>query len=82
LGLDEVGISSNGGDYKQSELALGKKLGSRLYVKYIIGLFDSLQKVAVTYQINKRLELEATSGANQSIGLIYKLETNTGPFGK
>ena len=82
LGLDEVGINSNGGDYKQSELALGKKLGSRLYVKYIIGLFDSLQKIAVTYQINKRLELEATSGANQSIGLIYKLETDTGPFGK
>lgn len=82
LGLDDVGINSGGGDYKQSELALGKKLGSRLYVKYIIGLFDSLQKVAVTYQINKRLEVEATSGANQSIGLIYKLETDAGPFGK
>lgn len=82
LGLDEVGINSNGGDYKQSELALGKKLGSKLYVKYIVGLFDSLQKVAVTYQVNKRLEVEATSGASQSIGLIYKLETDTGPFGK
>lgn len=82
LGLDDVGINSNSGDYKQSELALGKKLGSKLYVKYIVGLFDSLQKVAVTYQVNKRLQVEATSGANQSIGLIYKLETNTGPFGK
>lgn len=82
LGLDDVGINSNGGDYKQSELALGKKLGSKLYVKYIVGLFDSLQKVAVTYQVNKRLQVEATSGANQSIGLIYKLETDTGPFGK
>lgn len=82
LGLDDVGINTNGGDYKQSELALGKKLGSKLYVKYIVGLFDSLQRVAVTYQVNKRLQVEATSGANQSIGLIYKLETNTGPFGK
>ena len=82
IGLDEVGINSNGGDYKQSELALGKKLGSKLYVKYIVGLFDSLQRVAVTYQVNKRLQIEATSGASQSIGLIYKLETNTGPFGK
>lgn len=82
LGLDEVGISTNGGDYKQSELALGKKLGSKLYVKYIVGLFDSLQRVAVTYQVNKRLQVEATSGASQSIGLIYKLETDSGPFGR
>lgn len=82
IGLDEVGINSNGGDYKQSELALGKKLGSKLYVKYIVGLFDSLQRVAVTYQVNKRLQIEATSGASQSIGLIYKLETDTGPFGR
>ena len=82
LGLDNVGLSTRGGDYKQSELTLGKRLGPKLYVKYIVGLFDSLQKVAVNYQVNKRLELEATSGVNQSIDLIYKIDTNRGIFGQ
>lgn len=82
LGLD-VGIDTNGGDYKQSELALGKRIGTNLYIKYIVGIFDSLQKVAVTYQINKRLELEAKSGIDQqSLNLNYKIETNKGIFGR
>lgn len=81
LGLDDVGLNTKGGDYKQSELSLGKRLGPKLYVKYIVGLFDSLQKVAVTYQINKKLQLEATSGVQQSVDLIYKIDTNRGPFG-
>lgn len=82
LGLDDVGLNSGGGDYKQSELSLGKRLGPKLYVKYIVGLFDSLQRIAVTYQINKRLQLEATSGTQQGIDLIYKIDTDKGPFGK
>ncbi len=82
LGLDSVGLNTRGGDYKQSELTLGKRLGPKLYIKYIVGLFDSLQKVAVNYQVNKRLELEATSGVNQSIDLIYKIDTNRGIFGQ
>ncbi|PIE00829.1 MAG: hypothetical protein CSA79_02115 [Thiothrix nivea] len=81
LGLDDVGLNATGGDYKQSELSLGKRLGPKLYVKYIVGLFDSLQKIAVTYDINKKLQLEATSGIQQSVDLIYKIDTNRGPFG-
>ena len=83
LGLDNVNIKTNNGDYKQSELALGKRLGPKLYVKYMVGLFDSLQKAAVTYEFNKRLRLEATSGADdQSFDFIYKIDSNKGPFGK
>ncbi|WP_026154752.1 translocation/assembly module TamB domain-containing protein [Thiolinea disciformis] len=83
LGLDDVNIKANNGDYKQSELALGKRLGPKLYVKYMVGLFDSLQKAAVTYEFNKRLRLEAASGAeDQSFDLIYKIDSNKGPFGK
>lgn len=80
LGLDEVGLNSKGNDYKQSELLLGKRLGPRLYVKYIVGIFDSLQRVALTYQINKRLQLEAQSGKNQGVDFIYKIDTDKGPF--
>jgi translocation and assembly module TamB len=81
LGFDDVGISSGGGNYEESELSLGKKIGSRLYVKYIVGLFDSLQKVAVTYQINQRLQAEVRSGEQQEVDLNYKFDTNKGLFG-
>ena len=82
LGLDEVGINTKGGDYKSSELTLGKRIGSKLYIKYIVGLFDSLQKVAVTYQINKRLQLNAKTGLQQEFDLKYKFDTDKGLFGR
>ncbi len=82
LGLDNVGISSSTGNYKDSELSLGKQIGSKLYVKYIVGLFDSLQKVAVTYQINQRLQAEILSGEQQEIDLNYKFDTDKGIFGR
>ncbi len=81
LGLDDVNLNAADGDYRSSELSLGKRLGPKLYLKYIIGLFDSMQKVAINYQINRRLELEFSSGIQQSVDLIYKIDTNLGPFG-
>lgn len=81
LGLDEVGLKAKNGNFEQSELALGKRLGPRLYVRYIVGLFDSLRRVAITYQINKHLQVEAQSGIQQGVDLIYKVDTNFGPLG-
>ena len=81
LGLDDVGLNSKSGDISQSELSLGKRLGPRLYVRYIVSLFDSLQRVALTYQVNKRLQVEVKSGIHQSVDLIYKIDTNKGPLG-
>jgi translocation and assembly module TamB len=81
LGLDEVGLKTKNGDFDQSELALGKRLGARLYVRYIVGLFDALQRVAITYQINKHLQVEAQAGVQQGVDLIYKVDTNAGPLG-
>ena len=82
LGLDDVKLKAKNGDIQQSELALGKRLGPKLYVRYIVGLFDSLQRLAITYQINKHLQLEAQTGVQQSMDLIYKIDTNTGFLGK
>ncbi|EIJ35811.1 translocation/assembly module TamB domain-containing protein [Thiothrix nivea] len=81
LGLDEVGLKAKNGNFQQSELALGKRLGPRLYVRYIVSLFDSLQRVAITYQINKHLQVEAQAGIQQGVDLIYKVDTNKGPLG-
>lgn len=81
FGLDEVGLKARNGSFDQSELSLGKRLGPRLYVRYIVSLFDSLQRVAITYQINKRLQLQAEAGIYQGVDLIYKVDTNKGPLG-
>lgn len=74
LGLDDVNIVT-GADLKNSELALGKRLGSRLYVRYLIGLFDQTQKIAIEYKINKVLSLEAqTTSDDFGFDFIYEIE--------
>jgi len=80
LGLDDLSIVPKD-DLRKSELRLGKKLGSKLYVRYIVGIFDSMQKVALEYKVNKYLNLEAQVGREegqntQSLDLIYQVETN------
>lgn len=75
LGLDDVNIVTKE-DFRKSELALGKRLGSRLYVRYIVGLFDQAQKIAVDYKINRFLSLQAETSTIGNFGMdfIYKIE--------
>ncbi len=75
FGLDDVNIVA-GQDLNQSKLQLGKQLGSKLYVKYLVGLFDQTQKVSVEYKINKVLSLEAQTSSDNNYGLdfIYEIE--------
>ncbi len=76
FGLDDVNIVTKD-DLKKSELALGKRLGSRLYVRYLIGLFDQTQKIAIEYKINDVLSLEAQTTADDfGLDFIYEIETN------
>lgn len=74
FGLDDVNIVTRE-DFRKSELSLGKRLGPRLYVRYLVGLFDQTQKIAIEYKINKRLSLEAQSSAdNFGLDFIYEIE--------
>jgi len=74
IGLDDVNIVTKE-DFRKSELALHKRLGSGLYVRYIVGLFDQAQKIAIDYKINKFLSLQAeTSVDNYGLDFIYKIE--------
>ena len=74
FGLDDVNIVTKD-DLRKSELALGKRLGSRLYVRYLIGLFDQTQKIAIEYKINDVLSLEAqTSPDDFGLDFIYEIE--------
>jgi translocation and assembly module TamB len=74
VGLDEVSVRADKG-LEQSELMLGKYLTPRLFVRYIVGLFDQAFAFGMTYKINERLQVEAESGAEaQSVDLMYKIE--------
>jgi len=76
FGLDDVNIVTKD-DLRKSELALGKRLGSRLYVRYLIGLFDQTQKIAVEYRINRFLSLETQiTSDNFGLDFIYEIETD------
>ena len=74
LGLDDLSIVTRE-DFRDSELQLGKRLGSKLYVRYLVGLFDSAHRLAVEYRVNKYLNFEVQAGVDeQSVDLIYEYE--------
>ncbi|PID45676.1 MAG: hypothetical protein CSB47_07750 [Proteobacteria bacterium] len=73
LGLDDLSIVTRD-DFRESELQLGKKLGSKLYVRYLVGIFDKAHRLAIDYKINKYLNLEVQAGGEQSVDLIYEYE--------
>ncbi len=71
--LDELTINAEDG-LEQSALWLGKQITDRLYLRYVVSLFEQANKLVMTYQINDRLRLEAESGKSQSADIIYKFE--------
>lgn len=73
VGLDDINIVTYA-DYKKNKIQLGKKLGPRLYVRYITGLFDTFHKIAVDYKISSKWTLEAESGEDQGLDLIYEID--------
>ncbi len=72
-GLDTLQIQA-GSDITQSALLIGKYLTPDLYVQYALKLFEENDIISLRYQINKHLQLEATSGTSQGIDLIYQIE--------
>jgi translocation and assembly module TamB len=73
FGLDEVGVKADKG-LDQSELWVGKYITPKLFVRYIVGIFDQAFSLGMTYKLNDKLQLEAESGKTQSMDIIYKIE--------
>lgn len=73
LGL-EVGIDTEG-EFEDTALMLGRQLSSRLYLRYSVGLFESLSSVMLRYTLSRTLSLETRSSSEaQSVDLIYRRE--------
>ncbi len=75
VGLDDLNIITYA-DYKKNKLQLGKRLGPNLYIRYITGLFDTFNKIAVDYKLGSKWSLQAESGEEQGIDFIYNIDTN------
>jgi translocation and assembly module TamB len=71
--LDEFNIKTES-DVSASSLLIGKRISPRLFIRYIVGLFDQTSRIGLSYQLSRQLRLEAESGWNQSMDLIYEIE--------
>jgi translocation and assembly module TamB len=70
--LDELGVQ--GGTLDETEIVAGKQLGSDLYVRFAYGVFSRIGTVLARYKLGRNVSIEAASGADQSLDLIYSVE--------
>ncbi len=73
FGIDEITIKSDK-DLEQSALWMGKYVTPKLFIRYMVGLFDQAFTVGVRYDVNERIRLEAESGKTESVDIIYRIE--------
>jgi translocation and assembly module TamB len=71
LNVDEIALDTT--STGSTAVAVGEQLGDDLYIRYSYGVFDNLGTVRVTYKISRRLSIEASSGEEQALDLIYSV---------
>jgi translocation and assembly module TamB len=72
--LDELGFE--GGTLDETEVVAGKQLNEDLYVRFAYGLFNRVGSVLARYRISRNLSIEAASGEDQSLDVIWSIETD------
>jgi translocation and assembly module TamB len=74
IALDELGME--GGTLDETELVAGKQIGSDLYVRFTYGLFNRIGTLMARYKLGHGVSIEAGSGEDQTLDLIYSVETD------
>lgn len=74
VALDELGVE--GGSVDETELVAGKQLSEDLYVRFAYGLFNRIGTVLARYKLSRNFSIEAASGEDQSLDLIYSVEVD------
>ena len=72
LGLDEVSFETN--DANQAAMVAGKRINDRLFVRYLFGTQGNPGAFRIRYSLGRGFSLESSTGARQSLDLIYMLE--------
>lgn len=75
IGVDDIGIESEGAQAGEAALVVGKYLTPKLYVSYGLGLFRPVSTVRLRYILSPRWQLETQSSGNATGGdVIYSIE--------
>lgn len=73
VGIQNLGVDTEGvGD--GSQVVVSGYVLPGLQVKYGVGIFDSLATLTLRYRLMPLLYLEAVSGVNQVVDLLYRFE--------
>ncbi|CAQ86142.1 MULTISPECIES: autotransporter assembly complex protein TamB [Photorhabdus] len=73
FGVSDLALDTQGvGD--KSQVVVSGKITKDLQVKYGVGIFDSLATLTLRYRLMPRLYLEAMSGIDQALDLLYQFE--------
>jgi translocation and assembly module TamB len=70
--LDDLQFTSDSTG-ENASLLIGKYLTPRLYISYMMGLFDNFSTAKIRYDLSNSWSLEATSGADVSVDIFYKI---------
>jgi autotransporter translocation and assembly factor TamB len=70
-GLDELAAVAN--DSGSASLIAGKQINSKLYARYRYDMAEALSVLLLRYRLSQRWTLEAESGADNSIDVLYRL---------
>ena len=68
LALDTEGVGDS------SQVVVSGYVLPGLQVKYGVGIFDSLATLTLRYRLMPRLYVEAVSGIDQALDLLYQFE--------
>jgi translocation and assembly module TamB len=71
LKVDELGMDTT--EAGGTAVVVGEQLGKNLFLRYSYGVFDNLGTVKATYKLGRRISIEASSGEEQSLDLIYSI---------
>jgi translocation and assembly module TamB len=72
FGLDEVSFETN--DANQAAMVAGKRINDKVYVRYVFGSLGTPGSFRIRYTLGRGFSLEASTGARQSMDLIYLLD--------
>lgn len=73
--IDDVSIgASPGEDPDQAKLTVGRRIGSRLYISYGIGLFQPGHVFKMLYDIGRGFQLQTETGVVSGADLLYTIE--------
>jgi translocation and assembly module TamB len=72
LGLDEVSFETDSAN--QTAMVAGKRINDRLFVRYVFGALGQPGSFRIRYSLGRGFSLESSTGARQSLDLLYLLE--------